>query len=228
MVVGTVAQEMRQVRHKLTRQIMQLAARLVIQISALAEQSFRTHLQVISSKTDHEDLSMTFTTLRWLSIGLLLLTVEITHAEGGCPAGYYPIGASSGQPGPQGCAPIPEYNQQPVPTTQPRPQWVSRWGAIATYAPTGILGVATDQGSKNEAERKALLDCKLKGGPTCTIEVAYDNECAAVVVGDKGYNVNTDATVEAAVQYGMKTCSNAGGSGCHAYYTACSLPVQIQ
>jgi hypothetical protein len=88
--------------------------------------------------------------------------------------------------------------------------------------------VATDQASKSEAEQEALLDCKLKGGPICKIEVAYDNECAAVVVGDKGYNVNTDATVDAAVQYGMKTCSNAGGSGCHAYYTACSLPVRIQ
>jgi hypothetical protein len=81
-------------------------------------------------------------------------------------------------------------------------------GAIATYAPTGILGVATDQASKSEAEQEALLDCKLKGGPICKIEVAYDNECAAVVVGDKGYNVNTDTTVDAAVRYGLKTCSN--------------------
>jgi hypothetical protein len=75
---------------------------------------------------------------------------------------------------------------------------VSRWGAIATYAPNGILGVATDQASKSEAEQVALLDCKLKGGPICKIEAAYDNECVAVVVGDKGYNVNTDTTVDAA------------------------------
>ncbi|WP_425543733.1 DUF4189 domain-containing protein [Rhodanobacter caeni] len=158
----------------------------------------------------------------------MLLTVGATHAEGGCPAGYYPIGAPSGQSGPQGCAPIPRYNQQPFQPPQPQPEWVSRWGAIATYAPAGILGVSTGRASKSAAEQEALLDCKLRGGHVCKIEIAYDNECAAVVVGDKGYNVNTDATVDAAVQYGMRTCRDAGASGCHASYTACSLPVRIQ
>jgi hypothetical protein len=38
---------------------------------------------------------MKLTTLRWLLLGLLLLTAGAIHAEGNCPPGYYPIGASN-------------------------------------------------------------------------------------------------------------------------------------
>lgn len=167
---------------------------------------------------------------RWLLFGLLLLA-SVVHAEGNCPSGYYPIGAPPGQGGPQGCAPIPGYNNsqqqaqsQPLP---PPPQWASRWGAIATDGPKGSLGTASGLSSKGDAERVALDDCSAKGGTQCKVDIAYDNECAAVVVGDGGYNTPAAATVDKAVEIGMKTCSTTT-TNCHVYYSACSLPVRIQ
>jgi hypothetical protein len=171
---------------------------------------------------------MTTSILRRLLAGLLFLIAGVVHAEGGCPDGYYPIGAPQGQQGPQGCAPIPGYSQEPIEPQQPSPQWISQWAAIATYAPTGVLGVSINLPSQNSAESAAISDCRSKGGLECKIEAAYTNGCSAVVVGDKGYNVTTKATLNEAIQSGMETCTNEGGVGCHVYYSACSLPIQVQ
>lgn len=172
---------------------------------------------------------MTSTTLRHLLLAILFLIVGAAHAEGNCPPGYYPTGAQQGQAGPQGCAPIPGYNnQQQTQQQEPPPaRWVSQWGAVATDAIKGSLGTATNLPSKNSAELVALADCQSKGGSQCKINVSYDNECVAMVVGDTGYNVNANITLDKAVQDGMKVCS-AADTNCHVYYSACSLPVQIQ
>jgi Domain of unknown function (DUF4189) len=175
---------------------------------------------------------MKLTTLRWLLLGLLLLTAGAIHAEGNCPPGYYPIGASPGQAGPQGCAPIPGYNnnqQQGQPQMSPPPpqQWEDHWGAIATYGPTGVLGTSTNLPDQGQAEQSALADCQSKGGPTCKIQLSYRNQCAVVVVGDKGYNATPGATMDLARQAGLKVCSDAD-TNCHVYYSACSLPVRTQ
>ena len=106
--------------------------------------------------------------------------------------------------------------------------WESRWGAIATDGPKGAMGVATDKRSKREASQVAMQDCQSKGGVNCKIDTAYYNQCAAVVVGDGGYNASSATTVDRAVELGMKTCHDAGRTNCHAYYTACSLSVRIQ
>lgn len=169
---------------------------------------------------------------RWLLFGLLMLLVSLVHAEGNCPPGYYPIGAPSGQGGPQGCAPIPgdssaQQQAQPQPQ-QPPQQWASQWGAIATYEPNGSLGVATHMASKVEAEQSALADCQSKHGSTCKLEVAYSNGCGALVGSNTGYVVTTNATLDEAIHAGMKTCTNSGYANCHVYYSACSLPQRIQ
>lgn len=171
---------------------------------------------------------MISTILRWLLAGLLLLTAGAVHAEGGCPEGYYPIGAAQGQQGPQGCAPIPSYTQQQTQSQQSSSHWVSRWGAIASYAPTGVLGASISLPNQTSAENAAISDCQLKGGLRCKIEAAYTNGCAVVVVGDRGYNVTTKASLNEAIHSSLETCTNEGGHGCHVYYSACSLPVQIQ
>lgn len=161
----------------------------------------------------------------------LLLLSGVTHAEGNCPEGYYPIGGESGQPRPQGCAPIPGYEQQQGQQQTPQappPQWTSRWLAIATDSVKGTLGTAKDMPNRENAERAAIKDCQMKGGTQCKLDVSYSNGCAAMVVGDGGYNSNGAATVDAAVQLGMKVCANAGHTKCHLYYSACSLPVRIQ
>lgn len=170
-------------------------------------------------------------TSRLLLIVLLLLLGNMAHAEGNCPIGYYSIGAPQGQAGPQSCAPIPGYSngQQQQHSQQSLPaRWASRWGAIATDGPGGHLGAATNLSSKNDAENVAIADCQIKGGSACEIEVAYDNECAAMVVGQIGHSSNAASTLDEAIRLGMSLCNNSGDTKCHVYYSACSLPVRIQ
>ncbi|HEV7123136.1 MAG TPA: DUF4189 domain-containing protein [Rhodanobacter sp.] len=155
------------------------------------------------------------------------------YAEGGCPPGYYPYPSSAvqGQPAPQGCAPIPGYNNQQQAPTQPHrspPQWANQWGAVATDGPAGILGATTNSLSQSEAERIAIADCQTKGGQNCKVDVSYGNQCAAVVVGSMGYAVNPGINLKEAIQKGMKTCSEGGATNCLIYYSACSLPVRIR
>jgi hypothetical protein len=90
------------------------------------------------------------------------------------------------------------------------------------------MGVAIGKQSKREASQAAMTDCQLKGGANCKIDVAYSNQCAAVVAGDGGYNASPAPTVDEAVAIGMKTCAEAGDKNCRTYYTTCSLPVRTR
>lgn len=165
----------------------------------------------------------------WLLFGLLLFMATVAHAEGGCPPGMIPASGTDIN----SCIPIPPgyYNNQQQVQPQPQPpppQWTSRWGAIATDGPGGHLGVATNLSSKDDAEQVAITDCQAKGGAPCAIEVAYDNECAAMVVGHTEHSSNAAASLDEAIHLGMLTCNNAGDTNCHVYYSACSLPVRVQ
>lgn len=164
------------------------------------------------------------------SIALLLLALlffsSIAHAEGNCPPGYYPIGG--GSPGaPQGCAPIPGYDQG-QPQQQAAPQWLSKWGAVATDIDKGTLGAATSMASKGQAEQASLADCRAKGGEQCKIETTYTNGCVTVVAGSPGYAVNSAPTQVQANAIGMSTCTDAGNANCHVIYTGCSLARRTQ
>jgi hypothetical protein len=154
-----------------------------------------------------------------------LLWNGLVHAEGGCPPGMYPFRFAPNQP--SSCAPIPGNGNQQTPQQQIT-QWERRWGAVATDGPRGAMGVATDRGSEREASQAAMQDCQSKGGVNCQIDTAYDNQCAAVVVGDGGYNVSSRRTADQAAAVGMKTCRDAGRANCHVHYSACSLPVRVQ
>lgn len=162
-----------------------------------------------------------------LLLGMLLFLCDaVAHAEGNCPQGYYPIGG--GSPGaPQGCAPIPGYNQGQQQLPQ-RSQWSSQYGAIASDIAKGILGIATNRLSKQFAEQAALDDCRSKGGTDCKIETSYMNGCGTVVAGHPGYAVNTGSTEARAVQDAMSACTGSGFTNCHVIYTGCSLPKKIQ
>ncbi len=130
----------------------------------------------------------------------------------------------------QGCAPLNNGSTQQAPQqqpSQPPPRWMDQWGAIATDEPKGILGAATGLSSKLEAQQSALADCAGKGGAPCKLEIAYNNQCAALVVGDKVYNTSSAATIQQASQSGMDRCSKVS-TNCHVYYSACSMPVRIQ
>jgi len=167
---------------------------------------------------------MKSTRLHWFLIGLMISTIDVVQAEGNCPAGYYPIGAPQGQQGPQGCAPIAnDSHEQQAPVQRP-PQWVDRWGAIATYEPNGSFGAATNEPSQYGAENTAMAICHSQHGSACRLELSYRNQCAALVASDKGYNTNAAPTENEAIQKGINICNDAGNPNCFAYYSACSLP----
>lgn len=170
---------------------------------------------------------MTFKITQWSLIVILILLHGVLHAEGRCPPGYHPIGATSGQGGPQGCAPIPGYNDGQQEQQNPSPTvWKDRWGAIAADSPKGILGTATNRFDRNSAESAAIADCQSKQGSSCLVQLSYRNQCAVVVVGDEGYNATKGTTLLQAKFAGLKVCSDAD-SHCSVYYSDCSLPIQI-
>jgi len=172
---------------------------------------------------------MTSTIPRYLLLAMLFLVVSAVHAEGGCPPGFEPSGVAPSPQDPVACRPIPSYNQQQTQQqAPPPPSWISQWGAVATDAIKGSLGTATNLPSKNSAEQVALADCQSNGGLQCKINVSYDNECAVLVVGATGYNVSANVTLDKAIQHAMKVCGADGDKTCQVYYSACSLPVQIQ
>lgn len=173
---------------------------------------------------------MTSKALHWALISLLLLCTGLVHAEGGCPPGMIPASGTDIN----SCVPIPpgyygnQQQVQPQLPPPPPPQWATRWGAIATDAKRGALGAVTNLPSQSEAADAAIAACQSKGGSDCKIQITYDNECAAMVVGDKIFDVTADTTVDKAVQAGMNSCSAANDHTCRVYYSACSLPVQTQ
>ena len=171
---------------------------------------------------------MKSTSLQWLLIGLLISTTNGVQAEGNCPPGYYPIGASQGQQGPQSCAPILNYNYEQQAPKHPPPQWIDQWGAIATYEPNGSFGATTNKSSQDSAENTAMAICRSQHGSTCRLELSYRNQCAALVASDKGYNTNVAPTANEAIQKGIRICNDAGNPNCFAYYSACSLPKRTQ
>ncbi|WP_353505955.1 DUF4189 domain-containing protein [Variovorax fucosicus] len=139
-----------------------------------------------------------------------------------CPPGQIAYGSG---PGLNTCGP--DNRQQRAPQ-QPAEQWERRWGAVAIDSPKAVMGIAVDKRSKREASQAAVSDCQRQGGVNCEIEAAYDNQCVAVVTGNGAHNTASAATVNRAVELGMKTCRDTGLTNCQAYYTACSLPVRIR
>ncbi len=166
--------------------------------------------------------------LAWLLLGVSLLFSAAGHCENGCPNGMIPANGTNIN----SCVPVPPgyYGTQhpadrPLP---PTPQWARRWGAIATDGVKGSLGAVTDMPDRGDAEGAALAECQTNGGAKCKVDVAYDNECVAMAVGDAGYSVNSDITLNAAIQLATKTCSTDGNTNCRVYYSACSLPKRVQ
>jgi hypothetical protein len=150
----------------------------------------------------------------------LFLAGGVLHAEGNCPEGYSPIGASDGQGGPQGCAPISGYSQGPA------AHWTNRWGAIASDFSHHSGGIAADTTSRTAAETVALADCRANGGVQCKVEIWYSNQCAALVAGDTKHISATGATIQAAVQKATNEC-NTFDINCKVDITSCSFPAQI-
>lgn len=107
------------------------------------------------------------------------------------------------------------------------PAWETRWGAFATDNTTASLGVVTNLPSKSKAKKAAVAACKENGGKSCKFQLAFYNQCAAMVVGDKVMLFKGAATEEEAVSLTMGECQ-AQSSNCKVYQTACSPPERVR
>lgn len=156
---------------------------------------------------------------------MLLLATTALHAQAACPPGTIPYGTGND---PSACGPDnSQPQQQPEASRSPTLVWADYWGAISTDTPKGILGSSTHASSQTKAEKAAVADCRSKGGTQCILQVSFRNGCGAMIVGNKGYSVNSAPTLGEAVQKGMDICTKAGGD-CHVYYSTCSLPGPVQ
>lgn len=168
-----------------------------------------------------------------LCLGLLGLSgsayAQAPHVCGGGPG---PNEVMAGMhPGGNGVAPTPLCywkqqsqqggSQQSAP--QPTGHWVKTWGAIAPSPKGGVLGTAVGADSKAEAERLALADCKKKGGQLCKVDLAYHNQCAVMVLGDKVFNLSGRASIKEATEAGIARCEKED-TNCRVYYSACTEP----
>ena len=154
----------------------------------------------------------------------LLCTLNMAHAEGGCPPGQYP---QQGQ-GWQTCVPIPggsadDQASQPIHVPS---GWRSQWQAVATDTSKGIMGTSTGIDTPEGSVSAALADCKRKGGVNCQTEIAYGNGCIALVFGDKLMNSKGANNLRQAEQSAMNKCKEED-TNCHVYYSACSLPIEV-
>lgn len=168
-------------------------------------------------------------------IGMLMLCTSLpgraqVHPCGGPGPGEVVVGQTETG---NGLAPVPlcQSSNGVGGTTDaqaPALHWESRWGAIATDEPHGVLGSVTNMSSRRDAEKAAMEDCKAKGGENCKLETWYSNGCAALILGDNFYNVTAGTSIAQAIEEGMKTCSAKGQTGCHVYFKACSPPAPVR
>lgn len=156
-------------------------------------------------------------------IALTSLASGAVHSEGGCPPGYMPINASA-QAGSAAslasCAPIPSADPA-------RSPWKTRWGAIASDQ-HGHFGYASGSESERKAKREALAQCEKGGGRGCTVDLAYRNQCAAVVASGTQVFTQGAAFVEDAIAEGERRCKESNSTKCWVHYSNCSLPTQAR
>ncbi|MBV6846597.1 DUF4189 domain-containing protein [Xanthomonas campestris pv. paulliniae] len=173
---------------------------------------------------------MIFNLLLFLTLALY---AGVSHAEGGCPPGQYPIGGQ----GAMACAPIPQENSQQKP--QPSGKWIKTWGAIAMGSIDSIAnyGVTTGKLSKSDAEDDALTRCASHGEKNCRVGLTYRNQCAVIVepqVDGKPMSGGTvrfigrDTTASAsndALELCRKDNKTIVNAECTIVYKACSEPI---
>ncbi|HNV83090.1 MAG TPA: DUF4189 domain-containing protein [Arenimonas sp.] len=152
---------------------------------------------------------------------IFMILSSFAKAEGGCPPGQYP----ANPPAVNICYPMPDSEDSNP--TQSTVRWETRWGAIATDNLNGKLGASVRAKSKRIATKAAVAQCRLNGGTKCIVDIAYYNQCAVMVLGEKKYNTASAATLEEAKTIGMKACG-LSNKNCRVYYSDCSPAERVR
>ena len=156
-------------------------------------------------------------------LAVLAVLPTSSPAEGGCPAGMYPIHS----PGVVGCAPIPVASE---------PRWASRWGAVARNKDAlAVAGVAEGERSEARATKVALKHCKRAGGTNCQVVVVYSDKCFVSAMPTDGKNLvgglrgSAQGHPLARVrQVALDQCQAMNNMPCDVEYAGCSLPERIR
>lgn len=162
----------------------------------------------------------------WAVLVGAALYPRIGDAEGGCPAGMYPIHS----PGVMGCAPMPS------PPSAPGPRWLSKWGAVATDAENaGPHGVSNNERSERRATKLAMERCRKGGGKRCEISATYSNACYFSAMPHDGQvfvpgfrHFAWGPRAEEAEGVALEKCQASNHRQCRIEYSACSLPVLVE
>ena len=173
---------------------------------------------------------------RWILFCLATGFVGTAHAEGGCPAGQYPIGGQ----GAMACAPMPQQRQQQQRQQAPRPtgEWVNTWGAIAmgTIDSNVHYGVPTGKMSKSDAESDARRRCASRGATGCRVMITYYDQCAVIVephidgkpLSGGRVQFASAASIPKAIDIAQDGCQQENAAApeaqCEVIYQACSEP----
>mgnify|MGYP000880123412 CR=1 FL=1 len=168
--------------------------------------------------------------LRVALLPLLYLAISVAYAEGGCPAGMYPIGGQ----GVQGCAPIPGAQGAGASGTSSAPlpprllgEWIETWGALAGSIEGEEGGASVSELTEAAAREKSIANCERQGGGRCKVVFVYQNQCVSAVTSElasTGTKYVTAASEEIATKLAVQDCEKAGGKQCKSIYSACTVP----
>ena len=154
---------------------------------------------------------------------LALLLCGSAHAEGGCPPGLIPNNTSAPAGSAESlnsCIPIPSDTQGPT--------WRTRWGAIASDE-EGSFGIVTGVATERKAKKAALSKCAAeRGSKSCTLDLAFRNQCAAIVTSGSQAFIQGAPYEEDAIAVGQKRCEESKAAKCWVHYSGCSLPVRAR
>jgi hypothetical protein len=156
----------------------------------------------------------------FLVAATLMMVGNVALAQTACPQGVAAGGAQCGPSSLIDDAGSNDYGSDIK--SLPQIRWIDSWGAIAGDG-VSTYGVATDLPSKRKARKAAIDECRNRGGGSCQLDRAFVNQCAAIIAGETMSATANAPTEKEAVDMGMQTCSQEGGTNCHVYWSGCSL-----
>jgi hypothetical protein len=164
----------------------------------------------------------------------VLLMLMVAAVAGTAIAQPCPQGIPQGAPG---CVP-PNHPNLPSNANQSsepvRASWRKTWGALAADPDSTWIGSSTGHISRRAAAKEAVDKCKAKGGRSCEVMLAYENQCAVIAI-PAGYGgpmqviYQSGPTIERAGQIAFPQCAaQNGGRQCELMYTNCTAPVLVK
>ncbi|MCD5987894.1 MULTISPECIES: DUF4189 domain-containing protein [Pseudomonas] len=151
-----------------------------------------------------------------VSISLLLFSLQ-AGAQTRCPMGV--------QAGSIQCIPDDPQTSQSAPPRMTG-EWIKTWGAVAGSDATGESGAVVGKLTEEEARSVALHRCALGGATDCKVNLAYKNQCVALISSEINSVVQGSVSEQRAIDLAMASCKeDSGGRECKVLYTACSDPI---